>query len=289
MNHLDWDGLQILLAVHAAGSLRGAARTLHISQPTLGRRLASLEEQLGSPLLIRHARGVLLTEDGLVALDAGQRVATELDALRRTLSGRTAQVAGRVRVSCTEPIAERLGASLITLRQEHPALKVDVVVDAHASDLDRREADIAIRMFDPTSPSLVARKIGETFTQFYASRAYIAAHGRPAGFDDLDRHAFIGPDRDPLFVGQAKAMGFHRDQMAYCTDATAIVKRWVTEGVAIGALLGCSVGDDLVPLLTPLARHPVWLVTHPDLRGSATVSAVWKRLAADLPERLTQA
>jgi DNA-binding transcriptional LysR family regulator len=230
-----------------------------------------------------------LTDEGHAVLEAARRVETELDALRRTLSGRATEVSGRVRVSCTEPVAmELLGPSLVRLRDDHPGLAVDVVVDAHASDLDRRDADIAIRMFQPRRASLVARRLGSTFTGFFASRAYLERHGVPEVLPDLARHRVIGPDRDPLFVQQAARLGFSTEQMTYRTDAFATVLSWVRQGVAIGALLGCVAQRDpeLVMLLEPLVEHPVWLVTHPDLRGSAPVDAVWRRLADDLPEAL---
>jgi len=286
MNHMDWDGLRLLLAVHEAGSLRAAAGVVGVSQPTLGRRLRALEESLGQPLVLRHARGMALTDEGRAVLQAARRVDAQVADLRRALSGRATAVSGRVRVSCTEPVAtDLLGPSLIQLRDDHPELAVDVVVDAHASDLDRRDADIAVRMFQPRRASLVARRLGSTFTGFYASRAYLARHGRPEALPDLVRHRVIGPDRDPLFVQQAASMGFSAEQMTYRTDSFATVLSWVRQGVAIGALLGCVANRDpeLVGLLQPLVEHPVWLVTHPDLRAAAPVDAVWQRLAADLP------
>jgi len=283
MNQLDWNDLRLLVAVHHEGSLRAASTHLDISQPTLGRRLQRLEAQLGVPLVVRHARGVQLTAEGETAVAVGRRMADEVGGLRRALTGRAAEVAGRVRISCTEPVATAvLPTSLARLRHDHPRLAVDVVVDAHASDLDRRDADIAVRMFQPRRASLVGRRVATTATRFYASHTYIERHGRPQALEDLLHHAVIGPDRDPLFVRQAEALGVSLDRLAYRTDSFATVRGWVERGLAIGALLEV-VGTGLVPLLQPLAVHPVWLVTHPDLRGARTVSAVWDRLVTDLP------
>ncbi|MEZ4319424.1 MAG: LysR family transcriptional regulator [Myxococcota bacterium] len=282
----SWDGLRILLAVDAEGSLRKAATRLGLSQPTLGRRVRELEAEVGVPLLVRHARGVAFTTEGRAVLEAARGVEGRLEALRRGLDGRKQAVEGRVRVSCTEPVAmEVLPETLRALRAAWPGLYVDVVVDARASDLDRRVADLAIRMFQPEKASLVGRRVGSSFTSFYASRDYLDRHGTPATLGDLASHAVIGPDREELFASAARAMGIDLDRLAYRTDSLASTLAWVRSGVAIGALLG-AVGDrdpTLVPLLEPLNRFPVWLVSHPDLFGSAAVRAVWDQLARDLP------
>lgn len=286
-SHLDWDSLQALLAVAEAGSLRGAARELGVSQPTLGRRLRALEETLGTPLLVRHARGIDLTADGKVVRERAEQIAAELVELRRTLSGRRDALSGRVRLSCTEPVAlEILPPILADLAAEHPAIGVDIVVDSHASDLDRREADVAIRMFQPQQPRLVARRMGSSGTAFYASTSLVERFGRPASFEDLLRFPMLGPDRDPLFVGAARSMGYDLDACRHRTDSFGVTLRFTREGLGIGALVTSIADRDpgLVRLLEPIQRYPVWLVTHPDLLGSGAVRAVWDRLAADLPD-----
>lgn len=286
---MDWDHLRLLRAVADTGSLRQAAEGLGLSQPTLGRRLRDLEGTLGTPLLVRHARGVTLTPEGQAALEAAHRVHAELDALQRGLSGRAAAVVGRVRIACTAPMATELLPPLLgDLRRRYPGLGVDLVVNAFAADLERREADLAIRMFQPERAALVARRVGSTHTSLFAHRRYLAARGTPTTFDDLEGHELIAPDREPFFVRQAEALGFDLDRAAYRTDAFSVVLALVRSGVAIGALLGAAAEQDpdLVPLLEPLQTHPVWLVTHPDLFTSAPVRAVWEALVDGLPGRL---
>jgi len=281
----DWDALRVLLAIAEAGSLRRAAARLACSQPTLGRRIRELEESLGHPLLIRHARGVELTDEGRAVLEVARGIEERLGGLQRGLAGRLSTVAGRVRVSCTESVAiELLPPILRDLRERHPKLGVDVVVDAHASDLDRREADLAIRMFQPRRASLVARRLGATFTGFYASRSYLARRGRPEQLSDLREHEMIGPDRDPMFVGMVDQLGFPVEALAFRTDSFACTLAWTRAGLGIGALVGAVVRDEpeLVQVLEPLNQYPVWLVTHPDLFGSVAVRAVWDALVGAL-------
>jgi DNA-binding transcriptional LysR family regulator len=289
MNQWDWDGARLLVTVAELGSLRRAAAALGTSQPTLGRRLDQLEAQLGAPLLLRHARGVELTAEGEEVVATAKQVASSFDGLARRLAGRGEAVTGRVRVSCTEPVASTvLPGSLAALARAHPRLGIDVVVDAHASDLVRREADVAIRMFPPSDSDLVARRVGTTHTRFYASEAYLQAHGCPTTFEELLAHRVIGPDRDPLFARQAEALGVDLATLALRTDAFGVVRAWVRQGLAIGALLEPS-ARGLHPVLEPVATHPVWLVAHPDVRRSAAVSVVWDQLAADLATVLEEA
>lgn len=284
----SWDSLRVLLAVDQEGSLRQAAKWIGLSQPTLSRRLRELESQLGHPLLLRHARGVDFTTEGRAVLEMAREVEQNMLELKRGLAGRRQEVAGRVRISCTEIVAAGvLPPSLDRLREQHPHLHIDLVADARASNLDRREADLAIRMFQPSQSNLVARKVGEAFTAFYASTAYVERHGAPRGFEDLQHHAIIGPDRDPLFLAAVHAMGFDPERIPYRTDSLATMHAWVRSGLAIGALLSTVAGDDpdLVQLLPPVNQYPVWLVSHPDLFASAAVRAVWDQLAEDLPLR----
>lgn len=281
---VDWDPLRLLVEVADRGSLRAAARSVGLSQPTLGRRLRALEDDLGVPLLLRHARGVSLTPDGAAAVEAAREVHTRVEALRRGLAGRVSRVAGRVRLSCTEPVGcELLPPSLARLRADHPELGVDVVMDAHASDLERREADVVVRMFQPRRASLIARRVGSTCTRFYAARSYVEGRKMPETLADLLDHEMIAPDRDPLFVGQARELGMDLSMAAHRTDSFSATLAWVRAGLGIGALLEAVADAELVPLLDPIRHHPVWLVTHPDLFGSAAVRAVWDRLATDLP------
>lgn len=241
---------------------------------------------MGVVLVIRHARGVELTPEGQAALDVAHSVEHQVEELRRTLTGRVVDVSGRVRLSCTAPVAmEVLPPILARLRTDHANLGIDVVVDSHASDLDRREADIAIRMFQPRRASLVARRVGESFTALYASRSYVERFGLPRTLDELGEHRVIAPDRDKLFVKLAEDVGVDLDLAAFRTDSFGSTLAWTRAGVAIGALVGTLAerDEDLVQVLEPLQRYPVWLVTHADLLGSAAVRVVWERLAEDLP------
>lgn len=281
----DWEALRLLRCVAERGSLRGAALVSGVSQPTLGRRIAALEASLGARLLVRHARGVSLTPDGVAAVEVARSVAERVAGLRRGVDGRRQDVVGRVRIACTPPVAAHgLPPVLRALREAYPALRVDVAVSVMSADLDRRDADLAIRMFAPKGAQLVARRVGQTFTAFYGSPEYVARRGAPASFAELASHDVIGPDREPLFVRQVEALGFSVDQLAHRTDDLLAVEAMVRAGLGLGALLGAVAERDpgLVRVMPPLIEHPVWLVCPPDLFASAPVRAVWDALAERL-------
>jgi DNA-binding transcriptional LysR family regulator len=291
LNQLDWDGLRLMSVVAHHGSLRRAAAALGISQPTLGRRLRDVEMAVGTTLVVRHARGVTLTDAGHAAVAAAVNMQKVVRSFQRSMSGATGEMRGRVRVACTESVAVGvLLPSLRALRRKHPGVFVDVVVSATASDLDRREADIAIRMFQPKQPNLRARRLGTATTSFYASRAYVEEWGRPTSVSELTKHDAVGPDREPLFVRQAQALGVDVSQLPWRTDAFSVMRALVHQGIAVGALNGPMADDDpnLVLCFGPIAVHPVWLVTHPDLWSSQVVRAVWGQLSADLTPVFSQ-
>jgi len=283
---MDWDSLRLAAEIAEAGSLRGAAETAGVSQSTLSRALQRLEKSLGFPIFIRRSHGVEPTPRGLLVLEAAQAISGRLAALDRTLAGTQAAVEGRVRIACTSVVAaEILPSSLRILRRRYPQLGLDIVADSHASNLDRRVADIAIRMFQPRQANLKARKIGVSFTAFYASEDYLYGREKPRGLTDLLAHEVVGPDRDPLFLQQAVELGVSLDGLSYRTDSLLSTLAWVRQGLGIGALLGAVAEreDRLVQLFEPLYTYPVWLVSHPDVIRSVAVRAVWDVLSEELP------
>ena len=278
-NRLDWDGLRLLLVLHDHRSLRAAARELGISQPTLGRKLRALDDTLGTPLVLRHARGVTFTEAGESAVAVARQMQGAVSGFQREVAGQAQEVAGRVRVACTPAVAQHvLVPSLPILSHLHERLGIDVVVGVGASDLDQREADIAIRMFPPRNPNLKARRVGRAWSQFYAAAAYRDRFGLPTTLHELMAHRLVAPDREALFLRQARAMGFEPSEAAFRTDDYGVSLSLVESGQAMAVLLGPVMRNGLIPVLEPLVEHPVWLVTHPDLWSSVPVRVVWAQL-----------
>src|SRR5499433_3981047 len=282
MNRLSkwqWDDVRFFLAAAREGSLSGAARVLGVGHVTVGRRLALLEKRLGVKLLNR-------TPDGFVVTSAGQAILRQSAAmegaaldLERAAAGRDLLAAGSVRITTTEALAYRIIVPAIaSLRKSHPDLHVVVLAGVRSLDIARREADLAVRFARPTASEVVFRSLGKVGFSLYASRRYIAEHGRPERGKGLGGHqliTFTGAPAatSPFFLGEA----MENARTAMQCDNPLIQMQAAGEGIGI-AELACFLGDrsDLVrvwPGEPPLLR-PVWLLVHQDLRGSTRVKLV---------------
>lgn len=192
----DWDDLKYLLAVAQHGSTLAAARALQVNQSTVQRRLAELERRIGRRIVERQQSGYRLTEFGQTLLPPAQRVQEAVASLERRVHEVLRDAEGVVRVTCPEPLMYRITRSplLQRLAARHPKLKVEFVMSDKYIDLKKGEADVALRSGDTDDGELVGRKIGDSLWGVYASKAYLARHGRPGVVQELAQHALIGLD-----------------------------------------------------------------------------------------------
>src|SRR5215831_17144703 len=193
----DWSLYRSFLAVVRTGSLSAAARALGITQPTVGRHIAALEQTLGGrPLFTRSQSGLLPTDVARELLPHAESMDAAADALVRTASARASEVAGTVRITASEVVgAEVLPPILTEFRRLYPRVEIELNLSNQTVDLLRRDADIAVRMVKPEQQSLVARKAGEVALVFFATREYLDRQGTPRTLDDLDSHTLIGFDK----------------------------------------------------------------------------------------------
>src|SRR5258706_1751110 len=206
---LSWDLLGAFLAVMRTGSLSGAARALGVAQPTVRRQIETLEEVLGVVLFTRSQTGLVATETASAALPYAESMAGVADALVRSVSAPADAELGTVRVTCSEVVgAEVLPPILADLQRAHPKLQIELSLSNANEDLLRREADIAVRMAQPTQSALIAKRVGRVKLGAFASEAYLATHPLPRVPADLLRgHAIIGKDRDTSFYAALAAAG----------------------------------------------------------------------------------
>lgn len=177
---LDWDDLRFYLAILRFGSLSGAAKSLHVAQSTVGRRLASLEASLGVRLLNRTPEGYIPTLSGEEVRRQAERVEAEALALERQVAGRDTRLAGLVRVTCSETIASNLLAPCFgALHLKHPDIVIELLPNLKDLSLSMREADVSVRLKQPDQHDLVVRRIGTVAFSLYASPDYLARHGEP--------------------------------------------------------------------------------------------------------------
>ena len=289
----DWALWRSFAAVVADGSLSAAARRIGYSQPTLGRHIEALEQQLGVTLFDRTLQGLRPTE---TALRLYQSVAAAEQRLAEAVliaEGTTGRLEGTVRITTSSVMAHHaLPALLRPIRQEFPAVSLEIVPSDSVENLLLRESDIAIRMFRPTQLELIAKKIGEVKLVAAAHSSYLAARGTPRTAADLLGHDLIGPDRSDVLITTARAMGYDldRDNFIIRTDSLTTVWEMMKAGLGIGFAQQGLVHDtpgmrEILPMVVPPPLE-VWLTTHRELFLSARIRAIYDRLAAGLADYL---
>ena len=287
-----WELYRSFLAVLQEGSLSAAARALGLAQPTLGRHVEALEAALGLALFTRSQLGYAPTEAALALQPAAQALATAAAALRRVASaqgGDGRQVKGTVRISASEIMGvEVLPPILAALREQHPALVVELSLSNRLEDLLQREADIAVRMQRPQQDVLVARRIGSIALGLHAREDYLARHGTPRTVEELAGHSLVGFDRETAFIRNLRRElgNVKREYFALRSDSDLAQLAAIRAGFGIGF---CQVGlarrDPRLKRV--LARRlsvrlDTWVAMHQDLRDSPHCRATFDALATGL-------
>ena len=289
MNNLDWNQLKAFLETAETGSLSAAARKLGLTQPTLSRQVAAIEQSMGVTLFERVGKSMALTPTGLDLLEHARAMGAAAEALSLAATGSSQAVRGVVSVSATDVVASVLLPPLVKkLHDQEPGIAIDVIPSNALSDLLRREADIAIRHVKPEQPELIARLIREATAYFYASQDWVNAHGHPRRAEDAARLSFVGSDRSGQYLGYLRTHGLPLSEANFSCYADHSVAHWalVRQGMGIGVMMEeialatpgmVRVLDDLPPV-----RFPIWLVTHRELRTSKRIRMVFDALAQGL-------
>ncbi len=287
----DWSLIRSFLAALDHGSLLGASRVVHTSQPTLGRHIAELENQLGVVLFERTGRGLVPTATALQLAEAARGMADSAESLSRLLSGTAAQSRGTVRVAASTPVAYQLLPTIFSqMRQALPDIDIELVASNAVSNLLRREADIAVRMFRPQQGTLIARKLGNVAIGAFAHRNYLARKKPIRQPVDLIGHELIGSDTDTAILNGFRALGFpaSKDLFALRTDDFVVQWQAVRAGLGIGfiATYMAKTDPDVVQVLPdalPIAPLPMWLAVHREIRTNKRIRLVYDFLASTLP------
>jgi DNA-binding transcriptional LysR family regulator len=288
MNHLpDWDAYRVFLAVVERGSFSRAAGELGLSQPTASRRVDELERALGARLLVRRSRGVVPTPTGDRVAAEVRRMGQSALAASRMATGEPGPAGRRVRISATEGLgALWLPQRIEYLRGGDPSLAIELVIDNTATDLASRQADIAVRLFRPRQPDLVAKSVGSLGFGFYASPAYLANRPPLRRLADLARHDHIGFLERGLAV--PSYMRWLRklvpEERFVCAASSLLAMMELAragQGIVLGTI-ALLVDDRRLVRVLPRARPPamdVWLAAHVDVRRDPAVALVMDRLA----------
>ena len=280
-----WEHYRSFLGVLREGSLSAAARTLGLTQPTLGRHIDALEKALKVKLFARTQNGLVPTQSALDMAPHAEAMEAAALSLVRSASGDAGGTRGAVRLTASEIVgAEVLPAILSEFHVQHPQIAIELALGNRNQDLSRRDADIAVRMIRPVQKALIAKRVGTVQIGLYAHRRYLARHGTPRGIAELARHTLIGFDRDasPFRSLGSSGLPVTRETFALRTDNDHAQLNALRAGFGIG---GCQAGiaardSDLVPVLAREIgfRLEMWLVMHEALRANRRVRMLFEHL-----------
>ncbi|MGH1482335.1 MAG: LysR family transcriptional regulator [Geminicoccales bacterium] len=285
----DWNQARAFLATVEEGSLSAAARALGLTQPTLGRQVASLEKALGVVLFERIGRSIELTPSGRELLDHVRSMRDAANRLSLTASGQSQTIAGNVRITASDIFSVYvLPPILMHLRDLAPQLTIEVVAANDIRDLQRREADVAIRHIRPDQPDLIAQLLHEAKAYFYASTSYLDRYGRPTSFQKLLRHDFISFGDTDRMMNYLHEFGLAVTKENFRLGSENGIVAWelVRQGFGI-APMSENVGtktigvERVLPDMDPII-FPIWLTTHRELHSSRRIRLVFDTLAAHL-------
>ena len=292
--NIGWELYRSYLSVLQEGSLSAAARALGVAQPTLGRHIATLEKSLGLTLFTRSHLGLLPTEAALALKGFAEEMNSTAAAMKRAAESQGAGIKGTVRITASEVMGvEVLPPIVAQLQNEHPALKIELVLTNRVQDLLRREADIAVRMTPPKQELLIARRVGMVEVGFHAHQTYLNEHGTPNSLQDLAQHVLIGFDEETPFVRTArKALPvWRRDAFTLRTDNDLAQLALIRSGAGIGICQVVLAKRD-PQLVRVLPNHfafsmETWLTMHEDLRHSPRCKIAFDALLAGLQRHVT--
>jgi len=282
----NWDDLKYFLAMADEGSLSAAARKLTVSQPTLSRRLTTLEEDIGAELFSRTRTGLEMTVLGEQLVQYARHMQDDVHSVERLITGHDSSLKGSVVISCTETLgAEWLVKHTRPFHDQFPGITVEIKVANSTSDLLRREADIALRMFRPAQNDLVAKKVVTMNYGYYASKDYIERHGTPAKISDIKDYDFILPYDEILAHTTKQRTHFKKPiemEPVFRSNNLLALESAVREGFGVGAY-SCLQANGDPNLVRLFGDHIVfstdlWLVSHAELRRSARIRAMFDYL-----------
>ena len=277
---LDWDDLKTFLAIAREGTLSAAARTLKVSQTTMGRRLDHLQGRADATLLERTPNGFRLTPTGAAVLGDVERMEEAALAFERTIAGDDRRLEGLVRITSVDALAAHiLAPGLAVLQAQHPGIVIEVITDNRSLSLARREADIAVRLGRFDAHETVVRKVGEMEFGVYASADYLDRVGTSDLSSCAAGHRIVRVQDDLLDTpdGRWFADRTRAAEPALLANSREVQLRAVLAGLGLGHL-PCYLADGTSGLVRLAADPPVsreiWIGVHRDTRHAPRIMAV---------------
>jgi len=285
----DWNRARAFLVTAEEGSLAAAARALDMTQPTLGRQVAALEQEIGVDLFNRRGRGLELTPNGMMLVEHVRAMGDAANRFSLSASGNSQVIEGTICVTTTELIATFILPTMIEkLRQSEPGIEIEIISTNDESNLSRREADIAIRSFRPSHSELIVKKLFDAKGHLYAATTYLQHLGNPSSIAELNDANFIDIEKSGRLLSLLNAQGFNLSSHNFPVVTKNHIVQWelVKRGIAICAMLE-EIGDReplvervTVPGLVPISAE-VWIVTHKELKTNRRVRRVFDFLVSE--------
>lgn len=279
---MDWDKLRIFHAVADAGSLTHAGDSLGLSQSAVSRQIRGLEDSLGTTLFHRHARGLILTEQGELLFEATRAMSKRLETAAARIRDSEEEVFGELRVTTTTGFGTLwLAPRLPMLYAKHPDLRIDLMLEERVLDLPMREADVAIRMKELSQADLIRKRLMGVRMRLYASPEYLRQNGTPESLEDMAQHRLVCQNATAHQVAAGAALV--RELMTHTVRSTFTINNYfgvlqaVLNDLGIGVLPDYLTEDfpQLVRVLPEIesAEVPVFLAYPEELRQSKRVAA----------------
>ncbi|MEM7442907.1 MAG: LysR family transcriptional regulator [Pseudomonadota bacterium] len=288
----NWNQVRAFLATVEEGSLSAASRALGLTQPTLGRQVAALEEELGVTLFERVGRSLALTQSGRELVEHVRAMGEAANRISLAASGQSQAVEGKVLITASDiTSAYLLPTAIKRLREVAPLLEIDIVAANDIRDLQRREADIAIRHVRPEQPDLIARLVQEATGRFYAATSYLDRRGRPTRLAELPSHDFISFGDADQMIGYMTPHGLSLTRSNFRLGSKSGIVAWelAKSGLGIAPMSdevgAMTPGMEPVPVEMEPFVFPVWLTTHRELHTSRRIRLVFDLLADFLSAR----
>jgi DNA-binding transcriptional LysR family regulator len=264
---MDWDKLRIFHAVAESGSLTGAGKALSLSQPAVSRQIATLEESLGVGLFRRHARGLVLTEQGEILYETTKDIFQRLFLVQGQLTDTRKNPEGQFTVTVSEFISSTwLAPLLVQFREKYPQIQLTILIDDKILKINLKEADAALRLSKPTETDLVHRHLTSINFHICGAKSYFEKHGRPKTVNDLKNHYLIGfpdnitwPFQNPNWLFEIAGINSRSSNNIMKMNSMHSIHQAVKSGAGIAVLPDYLIvgNDDLEVVLPRLERPPV--------------------------------
>ena len=290
--NFDWNQVRSFLATADKGSFSAAARVLGQTQPTVGRQVAALEQSLGVTLFERVGKSLNLTNAGAELLVHVRDMAEVANRISLAATGQSQTIEGQVRITASDVMsAYQLPPIIKQIRMAAPLLQIDIVAANELRDIQRREADIAIRHVRPTQLDLIAKLVAEASAHFYAAPSYLDQVGRPKNEEELAKLDFIGFGDINTMIGFLNPAGIPLSAGNFRIGSRSGIVAWemVRQGLGV-----CVMSDDVAEKTPEVERvlpnrdpfkFPIWLATHSELHTARRIRLVFDLLAEQLTSR----